>query len=270
MTTLLIHGLSKALKGTTFNTEENRNSELKRMHSFVHEVEGLFNESILGCHDNPPQWMLPIEVADRKIGTITMDNNRTRLIVRHINALIDCCIVDVSKKNRYKSCIGKYRDAIIMLRKKSDFTDDQIVEFQRLLDDFFQEWVSLDGDKGVTNYIHMLGSGHISDYLFHWRNLYQHSQQGWESFNALMKTVWFRRTGRGGAGNHGTGKKSRVLPIARWLSRRIIWMCGYTMEEIEERYYEEMQKEAEREEDEENSDDEYSEEEENSEEENEA
>jgi len=73
----------------------------------------------------------------------------------------------------------------------------------------------------------MLAAGHISEYLVYWGNLYDHSQQGWEAFNSLIKTFFFRRTGRGGAGNKGRGPKSRLLPIACWLSRRVIWMCGY-------------------------------------------
>jgi len=36
----------------------------------------------------------------------------------------------------------------------------------------------------------MLGAGHIGEYLLHHRNLYKHSQQGWEAFNALLKTFF--------------------------------------------------------------------------------
>ena len=78
----------------------------------------------------------------------------------------------------------------------------------------------------------MLALGHISEYLIYWGNLYDHSQQGWEAFNSLIKTFFFRRTGCGGAGNKGRGPKSRLRPIARWLSRRVIWMCGYHYHDI--------------------------------------
>jgi len=71
-------------------------------------------------------------------------------------------------------------------------------------------------------------------YLVGWKNLYRHSQQGWEAFNSLLKTFFFRRTGRGGATNQGRGRKSRLLPIGRWLQRRIIWLCGYTEECVDE------------------------------------
>jgi len=92
--------------------------------------------------------------------------------------------------------------------------------------------VELCGQEGITNYIHMLAAGHISEYLAHWRNLYAHSQQGWEAFNSLLKTFFFRRMGRGGAGNRGKGQKSKVIPIARWLSRRLIFICRISYDEI--------------------------------------
>jgi len=52
------------------------------------------------------------------------------------------------------------------------------------------------------------------------------------SFNALLKTFFFQHTGRGGAGNQGTGIKSIVIPIACWLSWCILWLMGYDYDRI--------------------------------------
>lgn len=79
----------------------------------------------------------------------------------------------------------------------------------------------------------------MTEYLFHWRNLYVHSQQGWEAYNSLVKTFFFRRTQRGGAGNQGKGKKSKLKSIARWLQRRVIWICGISYETMLETLREE-------------------------------
>ena len=76
----------------------------------------------------------------------------------------------------------------------------------------------------------MLGAGHISEYMFYHRNLYVHSQQGWEAFNSMLKTFYFRRTARGGA---RWGKRSRLAPIAKWLQRRMMWMLGIPFEDME-------------------------------------
>jgi len=78
----------------------------------------------------------------------------------------------------------------------------------------------------------MIGAGHMSDYLLTSRNLYRHSQQGWENLNHLLKTFFFRCTARGGAGNAGLGSKNRLLPIAKWLQRRLVFSCGFQHEDI--------------------------------------
>eukprot|EP00978_Attheya_sp_CCMP212_P031968 scaffold122791_cov33-Attheya_sp.AAC.2 len=44
--------------------------------------------------------------------------------------------------------------------------------------------------------------------------------------------MWFRRTGRGGAANGGKGPKSKLIPMGKWLQRRIIWMCEFEWDEI--------------------------------------
>jgi hypothetical protein len=141
--------------------------------------------------------------------------------------------VKLDDKAKWLACIPKFRDGMIKLRSKENFTNDAVTAFQKDIDEFNQLWVELWGLEGVTNYIHMMSSGHLSTYLFKWKNLYRHSQQGWEAFNSLVKTFYFRRTQRGGRSNAGRGRKTRLLPIGRWLQRRVVWLCGYDQACIE-------------------------------------
>ncbi len=71
----------------------------------------------------------------------------------------------------------------------------------------------------------MLSSGHLAEYIFKWRNLYRFSQQGWEIFNHVFTTVYFRRTNHGG-GRHEGAIKSKLIGIAQWLQQRLLWMTG--------------------------------------------
>ena len=48
----------------------------------------------------------------------------------------------------------------------------------------------------------------------------------------MVVEVFFHRTGWGGAGNRGTGIKSKIIPIARWLSRRVLWLMRYDYERV--------------------------------------
>eukprot|EP00978_Attheya_sp_CCMP212_P018561 scaffold50946_cov66-Attheya_sp.AAC.1 len=150
-----------------------------------------------------------------------MANDHTVKAIDNMERLINLCIpakeVKPRRKMLWESCIPKYRKAMLKLRQHADFTDEDIAEdiaeFQHDFDLFFQDWIGLYGKNGLTNYMHLLSSGHISEYLYKWKNLYVHSQQGWESLNNQFKTMWFRRTGRGGAANGGKGPKSKLIPM---------------------------------------------------------
>jgi hypothetical protein len=110
-----------------------------------------------------------------------------------------------------------------ILIQHQDLEDKEIDKFQWSINQFTQGWIAINmGKAGVSNYIHHLNSGHISDYLLHWWNLYIHSQQGWEALNFAVKKYWFRNTSRGG--QRGSG--NRLLPLARWLQGRLVWMSG--------------------------------------------
>jgi hypothetical protein len=133
-------------------------------------------------------------------------------------------VTDVSGRVKWIQTIAEYRLMLPLLCSHVDLTTDQLREFQLRCDLFFFTWLDLHGIEGITNYIHHLGSGHVSEYMQYWGNLFQHSQQGWEAFNSLLKTFYFRRTQRGG--HSGTGAKTKLKPVAWWLQRRMVWMMG--------------------------------------------
>jgi hypothetical protein len=62
----------------------------------------------------------------------------------------------------------------------------------------------------------MLSSGHLAEYMFKWRSLYQFLQQGFEKFNHVFSTFYFRRTKNGGCRQRDAAK-SKLLAIGRWL-----------------------------------------------------
>jgi len=117
--------------------------------------------------------------------------------VNGIDHLLDLCIVNDEERDQWKYCISEYHDAMILLCKKLDLTNDEIKQFQQHVDNFYVTWIDLLSQEGIMKYIHMLRVGHIGEYLLYHRNLYKHSQQGWEVFNSLLKTFfpphWQRR-----------------------------------------------------------------------------
>jgi hypothetical protein len=111
-------------------------------------------------------------------------------------------------------------------RRRDDFDEEDIEEFQTHADDWFEKWIQLVGRDGLTNYTHIVGAGHLSFYMREWGNLYRYSQQGWEAYNSLIKSVYYRRTQRGGHAGKKDALSSRVVPLARWLQRKMFFLSG--------------------------------------------
>jgi hypothetical protein len=98
---------------------------------------------------------------------------------------------------------------IQLLRWKKTFTAAKIDSFQNKADDFFIGWINLVGYNGITNYVHMLGAGHIRFFLRKWGSLYRLQNQGWEQYNARVASFWHHRTTKRG----NKYDKSKILPI---------------------------------------------------------
>ena len=155
--------------------------------AFVSKVNGIMNSTILGSEDQPTQWTVPYDTKTCKIGDITMDNVRIRKLLIKFELLIDCCFVDNEKAALFKSAIYYFREGLKKVNVRHEMSDSEIFAFQKDIDYFYRDWCSLYGVEGITNYAHMLGSGHCMEYLLHWRNLWLHSQQGWEGkFNPQL------------------------------------------------------------------------------------
>jgi len=115
-----------------------------------------------------------------------------------------------------------------LVRKRGEYTDEEIERFQDHIDVFFVEYMKETGVEGVTNYIHMLGSGHVKYYMAVQCNLYKYSQQGWESLNAKFKQVFFSHTQRGG--NEGRNaeetQRSYLHSVIKAFQRELLWISG--------------------------------------------
>ena len=221
---VLRSGLSNAVQGKLEWIQSK--AVRKRQDEFIERITNIIQTRILGTFAAPSQWRFPL-TEDGTMGSLSMDNNRTRLIVNEIELIIDVSFPDSDvNKGRLLRCFPSYRAAIVILRKNSDYTEDEVNTFQNHIDAWFCDWVSVYGKEGCTNYTHMLSSSHVMRYMQEWKCLHRYSQQGWEALNALIKAYFFRRTNRGGLAKNAA-KKSKLLGIARWLQRRMMWYSGH-------------------------------------------
>jgi hypothetical protein len=222
---ILRSGLSNAQKGILDWTT---GGAKHRQDQYIQRISNIIGSKILGTVVAPAQWRFPLSDDGISMGTLSMDNNRTRSIMNSIELLVEESFPEqASDINRLRllRCFPKYRAAMALLRKSTDLNDDEIMAFQCHIDGWFNDWVKVYGKEGCTNYTHMLSSSHVMKYMQEWKCLHRFSQQGWEALNALIKSYFFRRTNRGGLSRNGT-QKSKLLGIARWLQRRIMWYSG--------------------------------------------
>ncbi|KAI2511868.1 hypothetical protein MHU86_2600 [Fragilaria crotonensis] len=221
---ILRSGLSHARKGLLDWTVAKGVS--RRQDEYVHRITSTIGTQILGTAMAPSQWRFPLS-EDGSMGTLSMDNNRTRSVMNSIELLVEESFPNSdANKHLLLRCFHRYRAAMIILRKNTDATEDEIRTFQDHIDAWFQDWVKVYGKEGCTNYTHMLSSAHVMRYMQEWKCLHRFSQQGWEALNALIKAYFFRRTNRGGLARN-TARKSKLLGIARWLQRRMMWFSGH-------------------------------------------
>ena len=200
-----------------------------RFQKYVETTETIVNKQILGTEMSPSQWRYPLSENGKETTSLKTNNRITRKLVKGMDELISLSVVDNERQVFWRSAVESHSRAMEIVRKKEDFTDDDIREYQQEADLFFTTWMKLWGRDGCTNYIHMVGCGHIAQFMYRWRNLYRHSQQGWEAMNGQLTNFFFRRTQHGGhSGGRGAGRvaKTTIKPIARWLQRRLVILTG--------------------------------------------
>jgi hypothetical protein len=62
---------------------------------------------------------------------------------------------------QWQSMLRKYLHVMQFAFLHEDFLVNDIEDFQDLVDEWFYQYVQLVGLPGITNYIHLLGAGHL-------------------------------------------------------------------------------------------------------------
>jgi hypothetical protein len=121
-----------------------------------------------------------------------------RCIINEIGAISKAAL-PLQHPNRPSliTAVSKYKVAMELLTVHHELVDEETNQFQDLCDDFFTMWIEIFGDKGVTNYIHMLGSSLILYFIKKYGRLYLYSQQGWKSLNSTNQTLILQDLQRG-------------------------------------------------------------------------
>jgi hypothetical protein len=162
----------------------------------IKDFKILVNTCVLGSLMHPANWWLAAAGKDKDnrqcIQDQTLPNTHVRKFMLAIDIIATFCIAqDQVKQAKWNNTIQRWNLVIASACRREEFDEGAIEDFQTLVDHWFNKWIKLTGCNGLSNYMHIVGSGHLVFYLREWGNLYKYSQQGWESFNLLIKSIYF-------------------------------------------------------------------------------
>jgi hypothetical protein len=199
-----------------------------RKEEYITSMQNIFRMQVLGTEAAPSQWRLYSKKDNDGnviLEPISVRNNMSRCIINNIDKIIEGAISNETAGTLIVA-LSKYKEAIDLLTKHRELSEDEQDHFQDLIDDFYQSWIDVFGDEGVTNYIHLLSSGHIHYFLRRYGCLYLYSQQGWEALNSKVQTFILQNSSRGGHNSGENGSKSYIFPLIRYIIRDLLWKTG--------------------------------------------
>jgi hypothetical protein len=133
---------------------------------------------------------------------------------------------DEVKRTRWKSFLTSYVSAIALLTTSVDYTDDDIVTLETKIDECYSLWLEVAGKKGVTNYFHYFGSGHIMWLIRRYGNLWRWRNEGVESENSILSLRYNKFNNKAG---HKGSLPGQALKCAEfevlgcWMGRVSMW-----------------------------------------------
>jgi hypothetical protein len=197
----------------------------------VLELEQIINTHAMGKPGNPGRYSIPVDEKEGTILDIKMDGNTSqRLLSKFDKTLIDLLMnedesgCDNLERESWYQVFGHLQNMFETMSQHEDFTDEELDVLQVCFDDFSDLWITLCGRDGISNYIHLIITGHLMYYLRKWRNFYRYENEGWEHLNSSIAYFYFNRTQRGGsAGTLSCEASQKVRPIGLWFLRRLFW-----------------------------------------------
>ena len=196
---------------------------------YMEDVEKIVNKDRIGRLSHQNQWRFPSNKARNGVrDDFSLKGDAGKNFLSKMDRIVPLAFKyhDSNDKNEEEwfEILKLYDEIKLTLNKKETFTDEMIYNFQDLVDKYFNKWVKIAGRDGMTNYVHFLGAGHVSHYLFLYRNLYKYSQQGFESMMNKIKIIYAKATSRGGA---GAKIRSHILQISHFMLRMMMWNSGH-------------------------------------------
>ena len=143
---------------------------------------------------------------------------------------------NVQLREDWKLFLYEYVHMNALLHRSDDYSAEDLKVLQQHIDRCYKLLVTRIGgaERGVTNYFHYLGSGHVMWMIRRHGNLWRFCNEGAEHLNALVSKRYnlFNNKGGNKKGCAG-GLKKKCLPfevLGSWLGRLSMWHTGLAVE----------------------------------------
>jgi hypothetical protein len=181
-------------------------------------------------NDTSNSYRLPgghAAVVSGQVTKLDLTDVRLRIVCKDITTIIDMIFpdpktpLDIDRKTNYQLLFRIWDRIVSILRNPNDFSDEDITQYQLLADEFTALYIKMFGTEKITNYIHMLHSGHVAEFLEVYRNIARFATISVESTVGQVRCFVHRRTNKNGhSGKAGVNPRKNINDsVLRWMLR---------------------------------------------------
>ena len=146
--------------------------------------------------------------------------------------LIDLAIVSESENLSWRAFIVSYLNCMELLTLSREYKPDEIDKLDLLCKKMYHLLVTtIGGLESITNYFHVIGSGHVVWMVRRYGNMWRYRNEGVEAFNAIVSLRHNKNNKKGGYKKTRKGdpirKCAEFWSLGQWLGRWSLWQLGY-------------------------------------------
>ncbi len=190
--------------------------------------------------DLPPSFTHKFEKKNRKVMEkikLPFDQSRKLFAIHQLGGLRELVHIAVpasetTRRDQWMTFLYHYVHVNETLQSTLDYTVEDITNLEYHIDAAYGLLVTTIGGKerGVTNYFHYLGSGHVVWMIKIHGNLWRFCNEGVESINSFASKRYNCFNNKGGYKSTCKNEsKRKCLPfevLGSWLSRLSMWHIG--------------------------------------------
>ena len=172
---------------------------------------------------------------------LPFDQSKKIFAVSQLNGLREAVYVaippsETQLRKDWMEFLHEYVHTNALLNTTEEYAPADIERLEEHIDACYKLLVTRIGgaERGVTNYFHYMGSGHLMWMIRRYGNLWRFCNEGAESLNSVVSKRYNQFNNKGGNKQaHKGGPKKKCLPfecIGRWLGRLSCWHTGLAVD----------------------------------------